>query len=56
MCQILVFAIEDSTKFQKTRCWKEKSISNMITFESLPFNSNIISFHIWPPKIDTYIA
>ncbi len=27
--------------------WKEKSVENMVTFEGLPFNSSMISFHIW---------
>ncbi len=48
--EILIFFMENSNKFQKTRFWKEKSVKNMITLESLPFNSNIISFHIWPFK------
>jgi hypothetical protein len=33
--------------FQKTRFWKEKSVENVVTLESLPFNSSMISFHIW---------
>ncbi len=40
-------AIENSNKFQKTRFWKEKSVENVLTLESLPFNSSMISFHIW---------
>jgi hypothetical protein len=36
----------NSNKFQKTRFWKGKSIENVMTFEGLPFNSNMISFHI----------
>jgi hypothetical protein len=34
-------------KFQKTRFWKEKSVENMVTLEGLPFNSSMVSFHIW---------
>jgi len=48
--EILIFFMENSNKFQKTRFWKEKSVKNMITLEILPFNSNITSFHIWPFK------
>jgi hypothetical protein len=31
---------------QKTRFWKGKSVKDTITFEGLPFNSSMISFHI----------
>jgi hypothetical protein len=43
----VIFAAENSNKFEKTRFWKEKSVENMITLEGLPFNSSMISFHIW---------
>jgi hypothetical protein len=32
---------------KKTRFWKEKSVENVVTLEGLPFNSSMISFHIW---------
>jgi len=38
---------ENSNKFQKAKFWKEKLVENVVTFEGLPFNSNMISFHIW---------
>jgi hypothetical protein len=37
---------ENSNKFQKTMFWKEESIEIVVTFEGLPFNSSMISFHI----------
>jgi len=43
----VISATENSNKFQKTRFWKEKSVENMVTLEGLPFNSIMISFHIW---------
>jgi hypothetical protein len=43
----MIFAAENSNKFQKTRFWKEKSVENMVTVEELPYNSSMISFHIW---------
>jgi hypothetical protein len=43
----VIFAAENSNKFQKTRFWKEKSVENVVTLKSLPFNSSMISFHIW---------
>jgi hypothetical protein len=43
----VIFAIENSNKFQKTRFWKEKSIENLVTVEGLPFNSSMISFQTW---------
>jgi hypothetical protein len=54
----VISATENSNKFQKTRFWKEKSVENMVTLESLPFNSSMTSFHIWLFKksIHTYIA
>ncbi len=42
----VIFAIENSNKFQKIRFWKEKSVENVVTLEGLPFNSSTISFHI----------
>ncbi len=44
---IMISAIENSNKFQKPRFWKEKSVENVVTLESLPFNSSMVSFHIW---------
>jgi hypothetical protein len=53
----VICANENSNKFQKTRFWKGKSVENVVTLEGLPFNSSMISFHIWAvQKIDTYIA
>ncbi len=43
----MISATENSSKFQKARFWKEKSVENMVTLEGLPFNSSTISFHIW---------
>jgi hypothetical protein len=43
----VIFAAENSNKFQKTRFWKEKLEEYVVTLEGLPFNSNMISFHIW---------
>ncbi len=43
----VISATENSNKFQKTRFWKEKSVENVVTLEGLPFNSSMISFHIW---------
>jgi hypothetical protein len=36
----VIFASQNSNKFQKTRFWKEKSLEDQITFECLPFNSS----------------
>jgi hypothetical protein len=35
----VISTTENSNKFQKTRFWKEKSVEDMVTLESLPFNS-----------------
>jgi hypothetical protein len=43
----VISATEISNKFQKTRFWKEKSVDNVVTLEGFPFNSSMISFHIW---------
>jgi hypothetical protein len=43
----VIFATKNSNKFQKTRFWKEISVKNVVTLEGLPFNSSMISFHIW---------
>jgi len=43
----VIFAPENSNKFQKTRFRKEKSLEDVVTLEGLPFNSSTISFHIW---------
>ncbi len=37
---LVIFAIENSNKFQKIKFWKEKSVEDMVTFECLPFNSS----------------
>jgi hypothetical protein len=53
----VISAAENSNKLKKPRFWKEKSVENVVTLEGLPFNSSMITFHIWPvQKIDTYIA
>jgi hypothetical protein len=31
----MIFAAENSNKFQKTRFWKEKSIEDVVTFEDV---------------------
>ncbi len=36
----VIFATENSNKFQKTRFWKEKPVEDMVTLECLPFNSS----------------
>jgi hypothetical protein len=43
--QLLLLKIQINS--QKTRFWKEKSVENVLTLEGLPFNSSMISFHIW---------
>jgi len=43
----VISSIENSNKFQKTRFWKAKSVENVVIVEGLPFNSNMISFHIY---------
>jgi hypothetical protein len=43
----MISATENSNKFQKTRFSKERSVDNAVTLEGLPFNSSMISFHIW---------
>jgi hypothetical protein len=43
----MIFAAENSNKFQKTRFWKERAVENAVTLEVLPFNSSMISFQIW---------
>jgi len=43
----MISVAENSNKFQKIRFWKEKSVENVVTLESLPFNSSMISSHIW---------
>jgi hypothetical protein len=35
----VISAAENSSKLQKTRFWKEKSVENVVTLEGLPFNS-----------------
>jgi hypothetical protein len=42
----VILAAENSNKFQKTKFWKGKSVKDVVTFEGLPFNSSMISFHI----------
>ncbi len=36
----VIYAAENSNKFQKTRFWKEKSFENVISLKCLPFNSS----------------
>jgi hypothetical protein len=43
----VISVTENSNKFQKTKFWKEKSVENVVTLEGLPFNSSMISFHVW---------
>ncbi len=43
----MIFVAESSNKYQKTMCWKEKSVEEMVRIEGLLFNSSMISFHIW---------
>jgi hypothetical protein len=43
----VIFVAKNANKFQKTKFWKEKSVENVVTLEGLPFNSSMISFHIW---------
>jgi hypothetical protein len=47
----MIYAAENSNKFQKTKFWKEKSVENVVTLEGLPFNSSMFSIHIWLFKI-----
>ncbi len=42
-----IFPLDSSSKFQKTKFWKEKSVENVVTLEGLPLNPSTISFHIW---------
>ncbi len=43
----MISAAENSNKFHKTRFWKEKWVEDVVTLEGLPFNSSMISFHLW---------
>jgi len=43
----VIFVAENSNKFKKFKFWKEKLVEDMVTLEDLPFNSSMISFHIW---------
>jgi len=53
----LISATENTNKFQKPRFWKEKSVENVIRLEGLPYNSSMISFHVWLfKKQKSYIA
>jgi len=36
----MIFVIENSNKFQKTKFWKEKSVEDVVTRECLPFSSS----------------
>jgi len=51
MWEILIFKWFLQLKIQinsrKPRFCKEKSVENVVTLEHLPFNSSMISFHIW---------
>jgi len=46
----VISAAENSNKFPKNRFCKEKSVEDVITFDGLPLNSSMISFHIWVLK------
>jgi len=37
---LVISAIENSNKFQKTWFWKEKLVEDMVTLECLPFYSS----------------
>jgi hypothetical protein len=43
----VISTAENSNKFQKIKFWKEKSVENVVTLEGSPFNSSMISSHIW---------
>jgi hypothetical protein len=43
----MISVVENSNKFQKTRFWKEELVENVVIVEGLPFNSSMISFHVW---------
>jgi hypothetical protein len=45
----VIFAAENSIKFPKKPGFgRKKSVENVVTLEGLhPFNSSMISFHIW---------
>jgi hypothetical protein len=51
MWETLIFMWFSLLKIQinskKTRFWKEKRVEDVVTLEGLPFNSSMISFHIW---------
>jgi hypothetical protein len=52
MWEILIFLsdfllLKIQINFKKTKYSKEKSVENVVTLEGLPFNSSMISFHIW---------
>jgi hypothetical protein len=36
----VIYVVENSNKFPKTKFWKEKSVDDVVTFECLPFNSS----------------
>jgi len=46
----VISAAENSNKFRKTSFWNKKSVENVVTVEGLPFNSSMISFHVWQFK------
>ncbi len=43
----VIFAAQNSNKFQNIRFWKETSVENVVILLGLRFNSSMISFHIW---------
>jgi len=43
----MISTAENSNKFHETKFWKEKLVEDVVTLEGLPFNSSMISFHIW---------
>jgi len=56
--EVIFAAAENSNKFSKKSGFgRKKSVENVIALEGLPFNSSMISFHIWLfKKVDTYFA
>ncbi len=51
----VISATENSNKILKTRFWKENSVEGLVPLAGLPFNSSMISFHIWLLKKSIHI-
>jgi len=53
----VIYTVENSNKFAKTRFWKGKLVENVVTLERLAiqFNRDFLSYLV-VQKIDTYIA